>query len=177
MIGYMVRNFISTKASVALNIYKTLKRIYDNIEYHTQAPAPVLVHRNWSIILRMENMQRRETKVIKRVKDYSYWERLEKLGLTNLLERRKRGNLIETFKIINWISWYSLHFFDISPRTGNLPTRKVSKTKSKLDQLDFFANWGIYPWKKMPNQFENINSVDHFTIKLDNFGKNCKKKI
>ena len=30
-------------------------------------------------------------------KDYSYWERLEKLGLTTLFERM-RGDLIETFQ-------------------------------------------------------------------------------
>ena len=44
--------------------------------------------------------------IIKRVKDYTYSERLEKLGLTTLLERRMRNHLIETFKIINGITNY-----------------------------------------------------------------------
>ena len=39
---------------------------------------------------------------MKRVKDYSYGKRLEKFGLTNFLVRRIRGNLIETFKMINF---------------------------------------------------------------------------
>ena len=42
----------------------------------------VFKHGNWSVILRLESIQRRVTKIIKRVKDYSYRERLEKLGLT-----------------------------------------------------------------------------------------------
>ena len=36
-------------------------------------------------------MQRRMTKIIKTVNDYSYKKRLEKLRLTNLLERRMSG--------------------------------------------------------------------------------------
>ena len=49
--------------------------------------------------------------MIKRVKHYCYRERLEKLGLTTLLERRIRGDLIETFKIIYGVSNYNGHFF------------------------------------------------------------------
>ena len=32
---------------------------------------------NWSVILRLDGIQRRMTKIIKQVKDYSYWERLK----------------------------------------------------------------------------------------------------
>ena len=42
----------------------------------------------------------------------SICERLEKLRLTTLLERRMRSDLIETFKIINGISNYN-RFFSI----------------------------------------------------------------
>ena len=48
-----------------------------------------------------------------------------------------RDDLIETFKIINGISNYDGHVFNISPRTGNLLSRQISKTKS-ADQLDVF---------------------------------------
>ena len=48
-------------------------------------------------------MQRRERKIIKRIKDFSYWERLEKIGLTTLLERRMRDDLIEIFKIMEFL--------------------------------------------------------------------------
>ena len=45
-------------------------------------------HENWCVILRLESIQRRVTKIIKKVKYFSDRERLEKLGLTNLQERR-----------------------------------------------------------------------------------------
>ena len=45
---------------------------------------------------------RRVIKIIKRVKDFSYRERLVKLGLIIILERRS-SHINETFKIINGI--------------------------------------------------------------------------
>ena len=44
-------------------------------------------------------MQKRATKITKRLKDYSSREISEKSGLITFLERRKRGNMIETFKM------------------------------------------------------------------------------
>ena len=43
---------------------------------------------------------------------------MKKLGLTTLLERKMSGDLIETFKIINGISYHGRHFFNIFPQTG-----------------------------------------------------------
>ena len=49
-----------------------------------------------------------------------------------------RDDLIETFKIINGNSNYGRHFFNNSPRTGNLLSRQISQTKS-TNELDFFS--------------------------------------
>ncbi len=59
--------------------------------------APVSRHENWSVILRLEDIQR-VTKIIKRVNNESYKLRFEKLRLITLLEGRMRVDLIE-------ISW------------------------------------------------------------------------
>ena len=67
------------------------------------------------------------TKIIKRVKDYTYRERLKKIGLSTLLERRIRGNRIETFKIINGISNHVRHYLNISPSIGNLLSKQILK--------------------------------------------------
>ena len=86
---------------------KTLIRPY--IVYGTRW-APVLRHGNWSVITKSESMQKGVTKIIKRLKDYCYRNRLlEKLGWTPLQERRMRGDFIETFKIINRINNYDRH--------------------------------------------------------------------
>ena len=160
-IGWMVSNFISREVNVVLKIYKTLK--WPHIEYCTQAWVPVWRHENWSVILKLECIPRRVTEIIKRVKDYSYRERLEKLALTILQERRLRSDAIETFQIINGIPNYVRHFFNISPLTENLLSTLISKTKS-TNQFDFFVNRVIYFRNELPNQIKNSKSVKNFEI-------------
>ena len=50
----------------------------------------------------LEGIERRLTKTIQIVKDGSYWEKLVYLVLTTLPESRMRGDLIETFKIMEF---------------------------------------------------------------------------
>ena len=71
----------------------------------------------------MEGLQRRLTKIIKGVKDFSYRKRLEKIGLTRLLERKVKGDLIETLKIVDGVFNYGGQFFTISLQTVNLLSR------------------------------------------------------
>ena len=50
-------------------------------------------------IRQIENVQRRATKLVPAIRNKSYEDRLEILGLTTLEERRKRGDPIQYFKI------------------------------------------------------------------------------
>ena len=92
-------------------------------------------HGNWSV--RLLSIQKRVTKLIKRVEKISNRERSEKLGLITLLKRRMREDLTETFKIINGISNYGRHSLNISSQNANLLWRQILKTKS-INQLDYF---------------------------------------
>jgi len=49
----------------------------------------------------MERVQMRATKLIAGIKDKTYETRLQILGLTPLENRRKRRDLIETYKLLN----------------------------------------------------------------------------
>jgi hypothetical protein len=51
----------------------------------------------------IENVQRRATKQIPSLKNLEYTDRLKKLKMPTLKSRRLRGDMIETFKIINGI--------------------------------------------------------------------------
>ena len=132
MRSWMVRSFISREANTVLKAYKTL--ISPQIEYSSQAWDPVSRHGNYSVIVRLEGIQRRVIKIIKRIKDYSYRERITKLKLTSLQGRRITASLTETFKIINGIFNYARYFLNISPRTENLLSRQISKRKSASQQ-------------------------------------------
>ena len=49
----------------------------------------------------VERVQRRATKIVSSLKELSYTNRLKKLGLETLDYRRKRADLLETFRILN----------------------------------------------------------------------------
>ena len=74
------------------------------------------------------------------MKYYSYQKRWKKLGLTSLLERRIKGDLIETLKIIDCVSNYGRYIF---LAIFSLQSRLISKNKS-TNQLKFSANKVIY---------------------------------
>ena len=94
--------------------------IRPHLEYCTQVWAPVAKHGNWTIIMNIESVQRAVTKIIAGCENLSYKNRLKKLKLTTLLERRMRGDLIETFKILNGYTDYGEEWFNMSNRTGKL---------------------------------------------------------
>ena len=51
----------------------------------------------------LEIVQRRATKLVRSIKDFSYGNRLKTLNLMSLEERRLSGNLIQMFEIVNRI--------------------------------------------------------------------------
>ena len=52
----------------------------------------------------LERAQHRFTRFFKELRDLDYTERLRRLGLWTLEERRNRADLIEVFKIVNGLS-------------------------------------------------------------------------
>ena len=136
MIRWIIRNFI-TRAANVLKIHKT--SIRPHVEFYTQAWAPLLRHWNWK--------QCGKNNKIKRVKGYSYSERLEELGLTTLRERM-RGILIEIFKIMEFLIMVDLFYFlNILPWTDNLLSQQFLKTV--LTIFFFFCKfWVKCSWKK-----------------------------
>ena len=118
------------------------------------------------------NTKRKEIKetIIKRIKYYIYRERLEKLGFTTLQERWMKGNLIETFKVINGMANYKRQFFNISPQTGNLQSRQIKKNKSTY-RLNVFANISL----EQIAQVYKKNSNNVKKIKLEDFRKPVKQ--
>jgi hypothetical protein len=91
--GLIARNFKHLDASAFTTLYKTLVR--PRLEYASPVWSPYLIGE----IDRLEAVQRRATKMVKSVRKKSYEERLRTLGLPTLAYRRKRADMIQTFKI------------------------------------------------------------------------------
>ena len=92
-IAWVSRNIICKDKSVMLLIYKSLIR--PHLEYAVQCWAPSPRFGNWGIILELEKVQRKFTRLINDIGTLTYGERLKSLTLTTLAERRMRGDLIE----------------------------------------------------------------------------------
>ncbi len=80
-----------------LPLYKTLVR--PHLEYATAVWSPYFQ----KDILLLENVQRRATKQVNKIRHLPYEDRLKKLGLQTLKYRRSRNDQIQVFKIMNEI--------------------------------------------------------------------------
>ena len=69
-------------------------------DYCVQCWCPTPRFGNWGLILSIEKVQRKFTRLVNDIGTLSYGARLKSLKLTTLAERRMRGNLNETFKVV-----------------------------------------------------------------------------
>ena len=105
VLGMIRRNISYKEKSLIIPLYKAIVR--HHLEYCIHAWNPHL--RNDVDML--ENIQRRETKLIPELRDLTYEERLMECGLTTLETRRLRGDQIEVFNILNGYENIDSNFF------------------------------------------------------------------
>ena len=93
-LGMINRNFKCKERKVILPLYKSIVR--PHLDYCVQAWRP---HYRKDID-KLEKVQRRATRMVEGLGQYSYEDRLRILGLTTLETRFLRADLIEVFKIL-----------------------------------------------------------------------------
>ena len=110
--------------------------------------------------------------MIDECKSYSYEDRLKFTGLSTLEARRKRGDMIEVFKILKGVnkldsaSWFEL--------ANNRRTRghrlKLVKKRSRLDiRKHFFSQRVVNDWNSLPEVMVEAESVNSFKNRYDKF--------
>lgn len=117
----------------------------------------------------LERVQRRVTKIPLEMRNLPYEDRLQRLGLTTLRERRIRGDLIETFKITSGYYGCVMNIFHIS-ETHNLRghNKKLDKERcNKLLRRNFITNRVVYSWNRLQYDTVNATSVNTFKNRLD----------
>ena len=93
-IGLIKKGFDCLDTEMFMYLYPVLIRPL--LEYCVQIWSP---HKQGDIDL-LERVQRRATKIVPALRNLPYAERLRRLNLTTLEERRIRGDMIETYKIL-----------------------------------------------------------------------------
>ena len=94
MIGIINRSFVYMNTMMFLTMYKSIIRPL--LEYGNCIWSPLF--KRQSIVI--ENVQRRATKLIPIISEWSYVDRLRYLKLPSLKYRRQRGDLIQLYKIV-----------------------------------------------------------------------------
>ena len=170
-IGWVARNTLQRDPSIICNIYKTIIR--PKLEYCVQMWNPVACHGNWSTILELESIQRRFTRLANNIGTLPYSERLEHMKLTTLGERRIRGDLIETFKVLNGIVEYGKDIFKVGRSGRNIISnfecsKGTSKNIGKL-RSSFLPERVRNYWNHLPCYVKNSENVPSFKANLEKF--------
>ena len=119
-------------------------------------------------IQKIEKVQRRATKMIKEIRNLTYEERLKVCNLTSLENRRKRYDLIETFKIMkNFSKIDAAKLFKMRKSNTRGHNMKIFKEHSRLNiRKYFFSQRVANNWNLLPAETINVNSIGTFKTKL-----------
>ena len=151
-----------------ITLYNTLVR--PHLEYCPQVWSPY--HKRDINIL--EGVQRRATKIVLELQHLTYEERLTELNLFPLVDRRLRGDMIATYKMLNGMidcneGLVSLKNCDnYSTRSNNqqlnFPQKKIAKQKFRQN---FFTNRIVLPWNDLSNHVVNSKTIVEFKERYD----------
>ena len=143
--------------------------IRPHLEYCPQVWAPFGRHGNWSFIMCLESVQRWVTSAIDGMDNLSYRERLDKLSLTTLHERRMRGDLIEVFKALTGRSSTVANLIKQSDRTENLLVKERKKLCTRTMEREFLSSRVVKYWNKLPTKVKRSENVNNFKNNLWEF--------
>ena len=171
MIGLIQIGFACLDKVMFNNLYPVMVRPL--LEYCVQVWSP---HACGSIDL-LERVQRRATKIVPELRRLKYPERLKRLKLTSLKERRDRGDMIETYKLItrkenvNPDKFFQMAVIRGDPEIHHglkifkkgIKSRGVWGEKRKY----FYTQRVVDPWNGLPRRVVQARTVSAFKKGVD----------
>ena len=117
-------------------------------------------------------MQRRATKLVPALRNLQYEERLKRLGLTTLEDRRERGDMIETYKLITGKEDINPgKFFTMATVRGDpelTHNMKLYKNSFRLDVRKYtFSQRVIDKWNSLDKDVVESLKTSGFKRKYD----------
>ena len=164
MLGLIKNTFTYMNKEMFNVLYKTLVR--PHLEYCPQVWSPYLT----KDIKILENIQRRATKIVPEIWNLSYEDRLKELKLFPLKERRLRGDMISTYKMLNGLM--DVDREQLVPIHGNPSTRSHNQQlKGKIVKgnmrKNFFTQRIILPWNNLSTDTISSETVTTFKGRYD----------
>ena len=166
IMGIIRRTFTYLNEDTFCLLFKSLVR--PHLEYASSVWSPYLKQD----IARLEAVQRRATKQVPGLRNLPYPERLRHLKLPTLRFRRRRGDMIEVFKILHGM--YDINHEDFFERNVDASTRghslKLKKIRSNTRRrLTSFARRVITDWNALPDAVVAATSLISFKNRLDKY--------
>ena len=164
VLGIIKRSFTYLDTEIFIRLYKSLVRPI--LEYGNVIWYPYLKRQSVAI----EKVQRRATKMLPSLRDFSYEDRLKQMKLPSLKHRRQRGDLIQVYKIFNDIDDIAPElFFTVSPsaitrNTGSKMFVKFCKTNTRKYS---FSNRVVHAWNSLAADIKDSTNVNTFKNRLD----------
>jgi ribonuclease P/MRP protein subunit RPP40 len=178
VLGQLLRAITYRDRHTFIRLYQQYVR--SHLECSVQAWCPWLQQD----IELLENVQRRAVRTVSGLSG-SYEEKLKQLKMYSLQDRRTRGDMIETYKIVNRIEDVEPStFFSIASDHHNHATRQAvtisddgytttpangllrGQSRSEL-RANFFTHRVISNWNSLPSTIKNSLSVNEFKNKYD----------
>ena len=172
VLGQMSRSFHYRDKTVWIRLYKTFVR--PHLEFSVQAWSP------WtkSDCELMERVQRRAVNMVVGLKSSSYADKLEEVGLTTLVDRRARGDVIQVWKYLHGHTPYSPTMLQPAcdqHERGTRHTKKpynLARRNSHLEiRKNFFTTRCVDMWNGVPHAVQCLEDLNEFKNEYDKFLK------
>ena len=186
VLGQILRAFTYRDKTHFIRLFTS--RVRCHLEYAVQAYSPWLA----KDIEVLESVQRRAVRQVRGLHG-TYEEKLEQCGLTLLKDRRVRGDLIQTYKIVNQIDDLNVNnFFKMAEDRHNHATRRqvtivpgvTPEEEERVDnknfvkqqangdlRRNFFSFRVVDEWNKLPSAVKNAKNVNNFKNLYDSWVK------
>ena len=120
----------------------------------------------------IEKVQRRATKLIPEIRHLPHDKRLRTLKLPSLQHCSRRGDIIQTYKILNEIDRIdSTIFFELNAASVTCGhSQKIVKKHARLgSRHSVFSQRVVNEWNSLPTEVIDSQSINSFKSRLDKF--------
>ncbi|CAM5140517.1 unnamed protein product [Natator depressus] len=166
VLGCIRRGISSRDKEVLVPLYKAL--VSPHLEYCVQFWSPMFKTDEF----KLEQVQRRATRMIRGMENLSYERRLRELGLFSLTKRRLRGDMIALYKYIRGINiGEGEELFKLSTSVDTRTNGyKLATRKFRLEiRRRFLTIRGVKFWNSLPREAVGAKDLSGSKIKLDKF--------
>ena len=169
IMGMIRRNFTYLDVDTFKMLFKAFVRP------HLEYGSPIWNPRLKRDIEELEKVQRRATKQLPATKNMTYEERLRLLKLPTLRFRRLRGDMIETYKLLQGIYDDTLPDLikPVEDRIKKGHSRKLSQERARTStRSQSFTHRIVNSWNSLSEEVVTAPSINTFKNRLDRFWKN-----